>query len=145
MHQTSVVVAFPMSSTSSLPLNVQAGVQITFWSRGAILGEGGYFIIFWGVYAIFSSSWQILGGAIAPVAPGICTHVYKRYSHSSTREGLKSEASNEQLWDISFLDDSENEREIRLHSIRTEFNSVQIEFSKTMLPVMLFPAIRIPE
>ena len=36
---------------------------------GPILGEGGYFIILLGTCAIFSPSWQILGEAIARVAP----------------------------------------------------------------------------
>src|SRR6218665_1761466 len=35
----------------------------------ANLEEGGYFIIFWGAYAIFSPSCQMLGGVIAPVVP----------------------------------------------------------------------------
>ncbi len=46
-----------------------SGVQITFWSRGGYLRGGRLFHHFLGAYAIFSPSWQILGGAIAPVAP----------------------------------------------------------------------------
>src|SRR6218665_1449441 len=45
------------------------GCKSLFEVGEAILGEGAYFIIFWGAYATFSPSWKIHGGAIAPVAP----------------------------------------------------------------------------
>src|SRR6218665_2027686 len=45
------------------------GCKSLFEVGGAILWEGGYFVIFWGAYAVFSCFQQILGGAITPVAP----------------------------------------------------------------------------
>ena len=49
--------------------NIRTGVQITFWSRGLFKKREAISSFSGGAYAIFSPSWQILGGAIAPVAP----------------------------------------------------------------------------
>ena len=53
------------------------GCKSLFEVGGAILGEGGYFIISGGACAIFTlltNSWK---GYIARVAPGICAHEYR--------------------------------------------------------------------